>query len=153
VGALQAGLPYKPDLIGGLLELYVYVVLGLGDEPQALATEIEAAVAASLGDDGRPNLSVRAVLIDATASQRTNPAAPIVRTAAAAYRAVCGVPAARPRGWTGSTDGVVLRGAGIDTVRLGPKPISRGVGMETLSLEDLGTSMAIYTEIIRRYCR
>jgi hypothetical protein len=48
---------------------------------------------------------------------------------------------------------VVLRGAGIDTVRLGPKPISRGVGMETLSLEDLGTSMAIYTEIIRRYCR
>jgi acetylornithine deacetylase/succinyl-diaminopimelate desuccinylase-like protein len=151
VGALQAGLPYKPDLITGLLECFVYVVLGPGDDPQGLAGELEAAVAASLHEDGRPNLLVRARLVDAAPSQRTDPAAPVVRIAADAYRAVCGEPAPRPVGWTGSTDGVILRRAGVDTVRVGPPPLSSGAGREALSLEDLATSTAIYAEIITRW--
>jgi acetylornithine deacetylase/succinyl-diaminopimelate desuccinylase-like protein len=151
VGALQAGLSYKPDLIGGLLECFVYVVLGPGDDPQGLAGELAAAVAASLHDDGRQNLSVRARLVDATSSQRTDPSAPVVRIAADAYLAVCGEPAPRPVGWTGSTDGVILRRAGVDTVRVGPSPLSSGVGQEALSLEDLVTSAAIYAEIVTRW--
>jgi acetylornithine deacetylase/succinyl-diaminopimelate desuccinylase-like protein len=148
VGALQAGLPYKPDLFGGLLECFVYVVLGPGDDPEALTAEIAAAVAASLHDDGRQDLSVRATLVGAVTSHRTEPAARVVRIADDAYRAVCGVPAARPVGWTGSTDGVILRRAGVDTVRVGPPPLSSGVGQEALSLEDLARSTAIYAEII-----
>jgi acetylornithine deacetylase/succinyl-diaminopimelate desuccinylase-like protein len=151
VGALQAGLPYKPDLISGLLECFVYVVLGPDDDPQGLPGELAAAVAASLQDDGRQNLSVRATLVDATTSQRTDPAAPVVRIADDAYRAVCGGAAPRPVGWTGSTDGVILRRAGVDTVRVGPSPLSSGAGQEALSLEDLATSAAIYAEIITRW--
>jgi acetylornithine deacetylase/succinyl-diaminopimelate desuccinylase-like protein len=151
VGALRAGLPYKPDLISGLLECFVYVVLGPGDDPERLAGELAAAVAASLRDDGRRNLSVRATLLDASISQRTDAAAPIVRIAEDAYRAVRGVPAPRPVGWTGSTDGVILRRAGVDTVRVGPSPLSSGVGQEALSLEDMATSTAIYAEIITRW--
>jgi acetylornithine deacetylase/succinyl-diaminopimelate desuccinylase-like protein len=151
VGALRAGLPYKPDLIGGLLELFVYVVLGAGDDPETFAGEIAAAVTESLHDDDRPNLSVRATLVEAVTSQRTDPGSPVVRIADNAYRAVCGVPAPRPTGWTGSTDGVILRRAGVDTVRLGPRPLSSNVGQEALSMEDLARSMAIYAEIIARY--
>jgi acetylornithine deacetylase/succinyl-diaminopimelate desuccinylase-like protein len=151
VGALQAGLPYKPDLISGLLQCFVYVVLGPGDNPHGLAGELAAAVAASLHDDGRHNLSVQATLVDSTPSQRTDPSAPVVGIAADAYRAVCGAPAPRPVGWTGSTDGVILRQAGVDTVRFGPPPLSSGAGQEALSLEDLATSTAIYTEIITRW--
>jgi acetylornithine deacetylase/succinyl-diaminopimelate desuccinylase-like protein len=151
VGALQAGLPYKPDLIGGLLQCFVYLVLASGDDPEALATEIAAAVAASLSDDGRHDLSVRATVVDAVTSQRTDPAAPIVRIAADAYQAVRGSPPPRPMGWTGSTDGVILRRAGVDTVRVGPSPLSSGVGQEALSLEDLATSTAVYAEIITRF--
>jgi acetylornithine deacetylase/succinyl-diaminopimelate desuccinylase-like protein len=151
VGALQAGLPYKPDLISGLLQCFVYLVLGPGDNPQGLAGELAAAVAASLHDGGRQNLSVRATLIDSTPSQRTDPSAPVVGIAADAYRAVCGAPAPRPVGWTGSTDGLILRQAGVDTVRFGPAPLSSGAGQEALSLEDLATSTAIYTEIITHW--
>jgi acetylornithine deacetylase/succinyl-diaminopimelate desuccinylase-like protein len=151
VGALQIGLPYKPDLIGGLLQCFVYLVLAAGDDPEALAAEIGMAVAASLRDDGRHHLSVRATLVEAVTSQGTDPAAPVVRTAADAYQAVCGTPAPRPVGWTGSTDGVILRRAGVDTVRLGPSPLSSGVGQEALSLEDLATSTAIYAEIVTRW--
>jgi acetylornithine deacetylase/succinyl-diaminopimelate desuccinylase-like protein len=151
VGALQAGLPYKPDLIGGLLQCFVYLVLARGDDPEALAAEIVTAVAASLREDGRHDLSVQASLVAAITSQRTDPAAPVVRVAADAYRAVCGAPPPRPMGWTGSTDGVILRQAGVETVRVGPSPVSSGVGQEALSLEDLATSTALYAEIITRY--
>lgn len=153
VGALCAGAPYKADLFGGLLELYVYVVLGPSDDPANVRAEIETAVAASLVDDGRGQFSVRATLLDSVTSARTDPASPIVEMATDAWESAHGASPPPLHGWTGSSDGVLFRSSGIDTVRLGPPPISAAAGVEALSLRELVVFAQLYAEIVVRFAR
>lgn len=151
VGALSCGVPYKPDLIGGVLELFVYVVLGAGDDPLEVVTELEAEVASSVREDGFEHLEVGAVVVDAVASARTDPDAAIVHITDEAYREVWGASASRPVGWTGSTDGVLLRRAGVHTVRVGPSPLEAAPGREAISLEGLVSNARLYARIVERF--
>ncbi len=153
VGACCAGAPYKADLFGGLLELYVYVVLGPNDDPANVRVEIETAVAESLVEDGRGQFSVRATLLDSATSARTDPASPIAEIATEAWKSAHGASPPPLHGWTGSSDGVLFRSSGIDTVRLGPPPISAAASVEALSLRDLVEFAQLYAEIVARFAR
>ncbi|HTX62248.1 MAG TPA: hypothetical protein VMD28_01315, partial [Acidimicrobiales bacterium] len=151
VGSLTAGLPYKPDIVGGLLQLHLYVVLAPGDDPHALAREMEVAVAASLAAAGHDGLAVRATVAEFVLSASTSPDAPVARAAAAAYRSVLGVPPP-VQGWTGSTDGVLFRAAAVDTVRLGPTPEPAPLGHDTLSFSGLLDWAHVYAALVLDHC-
>ncbi|MGA8296236.1 MAG: hypothetical protein WB770_04260 [Acidimicrobiales bacterium] len=153
VGSLSSGAPYKADLIGGLLELYVYVVLAPGDDPANVRTEIETAVAESIVEDGRDRFSVRAMLLDSVTAARTDPASLVVEIAEYAWQSAHGASSPRLHGWTGSSDGVLFRASGVETVRLGPPPIPAGAGVEALSLRELVVSAELYAEIVVRFAQ
>ncbi len=152
VGSLVAGLPYKPDIVGGLLQLHLYVVLAPGDDPAALASDVEAAVAAALAAGGHGGLEVRATVAEAVGAASTPADVPVARAAEAAYRSVFGTTPPPVRTWTGSTDGVVFRGAGVDTVRLGPTPDPAPPGEDALSLSGLLDWARLYATIVLDYC-
>lgn len=148
LGALAAGLPYKADLIGGLLQLHVYAVLGPGDEPGELAPALESAARAALASSGHSSLTVRARLVSGVSSAATPPDAAVVALARAAYRAAHGVEPPAITGWTGSTDGVVFRHAGVDTARAGPVPLPGPFGHESLSFAELRAWVAAYAHVV-----
>ncbi|HWG74350.1 MAG TPA: hypothetical protein VG184_09885 [Acidimicrobiales bacterium] len=151
VGALRCGLPDKPDLIGGLLELYVYVIMGPEDDGAEIVDGLRAAVQAALARGSGRGLSVAVEVSDLIVSARTDPGRPIVRAAMAAWEAANRRPAPEVRGWTGSTDGLALRAAGVDTVRLGPSPVPSPGGGEALRWSELRRYAQLYAEIARRW--
>ncbi|MGH9091633.1 MAG: hypothetical protein ACRDZR_09695, partial [Acidimicrobiales bacterium] len=151
VGALSVGLPYKPDLVGGLLQLHAYAVLGPGDDPFSVPPALARVVTRALADRGLPGLEVTAGLADGTAWARTSPGSPVVVAARGAYEAVQGAPPPPVSGWTGSTDGVLWRHAGVGTARMGPTPVATAVGVESLSLGDLVRWSATYAETVARH--
>ena len=151
VGALAAGLPYKADLIGGLLQLHIYAVLAPGDDAAALPPAIEAAVADALHRDGWADLEVGVDLVEGVGSAGTEPTAPVVRLAEEVYRDVHGSAPPAVTGWTGSTDGVLFRHWGVDTVRLGPTPVAGRPGGEALSVTELVAWARLYAELVVRF--
>lgn len=128
-------------------------MLGPGDDPAALPGAVAGAVAAALRDDGHTGLAVRGFLDDGVPAARTEPDAPVVAVAREAVRAVQGADPPPVTGWTGSTDGVLWRHAGVDTVRMGPTPLATGVGVESLSVDDLLRWATTYAEVVVRHAR
>ncbi len=151
VGALSCGLPYKPDLVAGVLDLHVYLVLGPGDDPEEAVSELAQEVTDSGREDGWKGIEVKGVLLDSVPSARTAPDAAVVRFADDAYREIWGGAAPRPAGWTGSSDGVLLRRAGMDTVRVGPAPLDARLGREAISLQALVSFARLYARIVERF--
>jgi acetylornithine deacetylase/succinyl-diaminopimelate desuccinylase-like protein len=155
IGAVRGGLPGKPDLLPGLVELHLYVVTVPGDDAPSVAAALRAKLAAGLagGPLASCSVSVDAHLEHPAAA--TDPRAPIVRHAVAAWTAGHGT-APRPiTGWKGSTDGVVLRSAGIDTVRLGPasRPDAADPRRDNFEIDELVRFAGMYADIaIRHIC-
>jgi acetylornithine deacetylase/succinyl-diaminopimelate desuccinylase-like protein len=155
IGAVRGGLPGKPDLLPGMVELHLYVVTVPGDDAPSVAAALRGKLAAGL--DGGP-LATCSVSVDAHLEHpaaATDPRAPIVRHAVAAWTAGHGT-APRPiTGWKGSTDGVVLRSAGIDTVRLGPasRPDPVDPRRDAFEVDELVRFAEMYADIaIRHIC-
>jgi len=121
IGAVRAGMPDKPDLLPADLVVDLYVVTVPGERATRLGTELTACLHALLA--GGPLDGCRtAVDVDwLHGAQATPERAPVVRAAQHAWEDVFGTPPAPIARWTGSTDGVVLREHGIDTVRVGPQ--------------------------------
>ena len=113
VGAIRAGSPSKADLLPALLELSVYVVLAVGDDPEAVAADLESHVVAQIGAE----LEVDVYAAETAGATATD--APIVQLARSAWEAAFGAGTSEVSSWTGSTDGAIFRNNGIDTVRLG----------------------------------
>jgi acetylornithine deacetylase/succinyl-diaminopimelate desuccinylase-like protein len=80
----------------------------------------------------------------------TSADAPVVTAARAVWRDEFGVQPPPITGWTGSTDGVVLRARGVDAVRLGPqaKPAADDPRREELSLAQLTAYARIYRRLL-----
>ncbi|WJK43218.1 hypothetical protein O7608_12940 [Solwaraspora sp. WMMA2056] len=154
IGAVRAGQPGKPDLLPGRLDLYLYLVTVPGDDPARIRAGLHTALTAALA--GTPlagcGVAVDGQLVHPAAA--TGADAPIARHAADAWAAAHGTPPSPVTGWTGSTDGVVLRGRGVPTVRLGPP--SRGPDptdprLDRYAIADLVRFADIYTDIALRH--
>ncbi|SHM91159.1 hypothetical protein [Cryptosporangium aurantiacum] len=161
LGALRAGSPEKPDLAPAALELYCYLVLPGPVEPGAAAASLAAHLSAFDG------VRVDEELLGN--GPGTPPDAPVIQAATAAYDAEFGpgagagsdaeagsgarIPAVEPiRGWTGSTDGVVFRAAGVPTARLGPRPLPNtgDPRIDTFSVPELARWCHVYERLLSR---
>src|SRR5262249_21989058 len=114
-------------------------------QPAELATSLESALGDAVPDGCTVTVGVDHIH-DAAA---TDPSAPIVRAACGLWEREFGRPA-ELTGWTGSTDGVVLRGAGIDTVRLGPQAARSSLDprRDVLRLDQLDRFVRMYRELL-----
>ena len=151
IGALRAGSPEKPDLLPGLLEVFVYAVLLPGEDPARVARELEAFAAPRIGRlPGAPG-----VLVDVYASApggATDPAGRIVRLATEAWARHVGETAA-VRDWSGATDGAIFLARGIPTARVGVH-VTRDPDdprIEIVSLDELTSAARAYADVAVRY--
>jgi acetylornithine deacetylase/succinyl-diaminopimelate desuccinylase-like protein len=146
IGAVRSGWPDKPDLLPAAIEIGLYVVIAAGDDAAAVAADVDAQVRQDLSASALRDctVSVEPELIHPAA--RTSPDAPIVRAASQAWTAEFGAPPARVSGWTGATDAIVLRGRGVDTVRLGPTvaPSAEDPRRDRVELDVLESFARIY---------
>ena len=114
VGAIEAGWPFKPEFIPGICALYVNIHTNSVTRPIGVRREFEALI-----DDIRSRhggIDIRAEMLLSTPGSRTEPDNWIVRSAAAAVEAVEGRPIV-VGGLSGTTDGAILRNAGIATAQ------------------------------------
>ncbi|WP_235737105.1 hypothetical protein [Nocardioides alcanivorans] len=121
VGAIRAGWTEKPDLLPAELLLDLYVITVPGERGSRLATELTATLHALLAGGPLEGCSAHVEVEWLHDAQATGEQAPIVKAAEHAWGQVFDFPSLEVAGWTGSTDGVVLREHGIDTVRVGPQ--------------------------------
>ena len=149
LGALRAGTPGKADLAPARLELFGYAALPGPVTPGATAAALQVYLRERV-----PGLAISVeerLLGDGPA---TAPDAPVVRAATDACLAELGRYPEPITGWTGSTDGVVFRAAGVDTVRLGPRPLPAGRDprVDIFDLAELARFARVYEAIIASQC-
>jgi hypothetical protein len=151
IGALRSGSPEKPDLLPGLLEVFLYAVLLPDEDPLRVARELEAFAAPRIDRlPGAP--SVTADVYAHAPGGATDPAAIIVRLAGEAWRRHVGETAA-VRDWSGATDGAIFLARGIPTARVGVK-ITRDAQdprIEIVSLNELTSAARAYADVAVRY--
>lgn len=121
IGAIRAGWTEKPDLLPAELLLDLYVLTVPGERGSRLATELTATLHAVLAGGPLEGCSAHVEVEWLHDAQATDEKAPIAQAAVHAWGHVFDDPPIDLVGWTGSTDGVVLRAHDIDTVRVGPQ--------------------------------
>ncbi|WP_328348079.1 hypothetical protein [Micromonospora sp. NBC_00421] len=154
IGAVRAGQPGKPDLLPGAVDLHLYLTTVPGDDPAQITDALRATLVRRLRDTPLAGCGLAVAAHPVHPSAATAPDAPICRHAQDAWLAAHGRPAAALRGWTGSTDGVVLRGRGVPTVRLGPPalpPDPADPRRERYALPELVRFARLYAEIALRH--
>lgn len=150
IGSLRAGWPDKPDLLPAGFEIGLYLVTVPGTDVPALAHELEMRLRVRCADMALRDcdVHVRADVVHAAATTLRD--TPIVQAATTAWADEFGAPPPPITGWTGSTDGVVLRGHGTDAVRLGPtsaiSPDDRR--RDRLSLRELEAFARVYRALL-----
>ncbi|WP_432974109.1 hypothetical protein [Dactylosporangium sp. CA-233914] len=153
IGHVQAGLASKPDLLPGVVEFHLYLVTVPGDDEARIANELRSILIDGLRDGPLEDCTVTVDGWLTHAAAATPAHAPIARQAHAAWGAVHGQPPASISGWRGSTDGVVFRGRGVDTVRLGPSagPDPADPRRDRCAVPDLVRFARLYAEIALRH--
>jgi acetylornithine deacetylase/succinyl-diaminopimelate desuccinylase-like protein len=149
LGALSGGRPDKPDLLPAALDLRLYVVTVPGDDLGELGEDLGAAVRTHLARTPLAGCTVQVVAEPLHPAGVTAADAPVVRAAEAAWARHRPEPPVAVRDWTGSTDGVVFRAAGIDTARCGPaaSPDPADPRRDRLSLADLRSFAELYADV------
>ncbi|WP_029434023.1 hypothetical protein [Blastococcus sp. URHD0036] len=149
LGALSGGRPDKPDLLPAALDLRVYAVTVPGDDLAALGQDLAAAVRAELARTPLAGCTVEVTAEPLHPAGVTAAGAPVVRAAEAAWARHRPAPPVAVPDWTGSTDGVVFRAAGIDTARTGPaaSPDPADPRRDRLSLAELRSFAELYAHV------
>ncbi|MFI0354457.1 hypothetical protein [Actinomadura sp. 9N407] len=149
IGSLTAGRPDKADLFPALLEAGVYVVTVPGADPHAIATALHHEIQATCTNSPLATCTIEVDVDEVHPAAATPHDAPVVRAARTAWRTEFGTDPPPITGWTGSTDGVVLRAHGIDTVRLGPqaRPSPTDPRRDVLNLPSLTAYANIYAHL------
>lgn len=152
IGSLSAGWPDKPDLLPAGFEIGVYLVTVPSTKVTAIADDLAARLRTRCADTPLRDCAVQVAAEVVHGAAGTPPDAPIVQAACTAWAAEFGAPPPPITGWTGSTDGVVLRDRGVDTVRLGPTstPATDDRRRDTVRLDDLAAFAGIYRELLRQ---
>ncbi|WP_165970335.1 M20/M25/M40 family metallo-hydrolase [Actinomadura sp. 6K520] len=150
IGSLTAGRPDKPDLFPALLEAGIYVVTVPGADPQAIADALRHDVETACANGPLATCTVEVDVDEIHPAAATAADAPIVRAARAAWQTEFGASPPPITGWTGSTDGVVLRAHGIDTVRLGPasRPSPEDPRCDVLDVASLAAYARLYARLL-----
>jgi acetylornithine deacetylase/succinyl-diaminopimelate desuccinylase-like protein len=150
IGAISGGWPDKPDLLPAQLRIDLYVVAGDRLEPTVLAAELTDRLRARCARSVLRDCEVEVEAEPVAAPAATSADAPVVTAAGAAWLDEFGAQPPPITGWTGSTDGVVLRAHGVDTVRLGPqaKPAADDPRRDALSLGQLTAYARIYRRLL-----
>jgi acetylornithine deacetylase/succinyl-diaminopimelate desuccinylase-like protein len=150
IGAISGGWPDKPDLLPAQLRIDLYVVAGDRLEPAVLAAELADRLRARCAQSVLRDCAVDVEAEPVAAAAATPADAPVVTAARAAWLDEFGAQPPPITGWTGSTDGVVLRARGVDTVRLGPqaKPAADDPRLDSLSLGQLTAYARIYRRLL-----
>lgn len=149
VGSIVAGRPGKPDLLPAAVEVHAYVVMIDGDCAEQIADELRDQLASAMAGTGLAECPVEVLVALEHPAASTPQSASIVQRAQAAWRVERGAPPAQISGWKGSTDGVVFRSAGCDTVRLGPGPTASPGDhrVDQLAVSDLVDFARIYARL------
>jgi acetylornithine deacetylase/succinyl-diaminopimelate desuccinylase-like protein len=150
IGAVEGGWPDKPDLLPAELRIALYLVAGDPVEPKELAAELAGRLRARCAESALRECEV-GVEAEPVAPAAATPAdAPVVRAARAAWLDEFGEVPPPVTGWTGSTDGIVLRARGVDTVRLGPRaqPAAGDPRRDELSLDGLAAYARVYRRLL-----
>jgi acetylornithine deacetylase/succinyl-diaminopimelate desuccinylase-like protein len=150
IGAISGGWPDKPDLLPAGLRIDLYVVAGDQVEPVGLATGLADRLRARCAESALRDCEVEVEAEPVAAAAATPADAPVVTAARAAWLDEFGAQPPPITGWTGSTDGVVLRAHGVDTVRLGPQaePAADEPGRDALSVAQLTAYARIYRKLL-----
>ena len=150
IGAISGGWPDKPDLLPARLGIDLYVVTGDPVDPNVLAAELADRLRARCARSVLRDCAVEVEAEPVAAAAATPADAPVVTAARAAWLDEFGAQPPPITGWTGSTDGVVLRARGVDTVRLGPqaKPAAGDPRRDALSLGQLTAYARIYRRLL-----
>lgn len=150
IGAIGGGWPEKPDLLPAQLRIDLYVVAGDRVEPAVSAAELADRLRARCAESVLRDCTVDVEAEPVAAAAATPADAPVVTAARAAWLDEFGMPPPPITGWTGSTDGVVLRALGVDTVRLGPqaRPAVDDPRRDALSLGQLTAYARIYRRLL-----
>ncbi|MFI9639258.1 hypothetical protein ACIG87_04195 [Micromonospora sp. NPDC051925] len=156
IGAVRAGQPGKPDLLPGAVDFHLYLVTAPGDDPTQITDTLRATLVRRLRHTPLDGCGLAVAGRPAHPAAATPADAPICRHAHAAWRAAYGEPASPLRGWTGSTDGVLLRGRGVPTVRLGPPalpPDPADPRRDRYAVAELVRFARLYADIALRHQR
>lgn len=150
VGALRAGSPGKPDLLPASLVADLYVVTVPDEDLAGLREEIEASLRTDLAATALGAAAVSVVVEPVHPAAATPAGAPIVVAAREAWTDEFGAAPEPVTGWTGSTDGVVFRAHGIDTVRLGPAATRSADDprRDILQLDQLAAFSRVYAALL-----
>ncbi|MFJ9381342.1 hypothetical protein [Streptomyces sp. NPDC101455] len=148
IGAISGGWTDKPDLLPAQLRIDLYVVAGDLVRPTVLAADLADRLRQRCAKSVLRDCGVEVEAEPVAEAAATSADAPVVVAAQAAWLDEFGAQPPPITGWTGSTDGVVLRARGVDTVRLGPqaKPTAVDPRRDELSL----TQLMAYARIYRR---
>ena len=116
VGAIESGWPFKPEFIPGICVLYVNVHTNAVQTPH----EVRQSFAALIEEirTAREGIDITYDMLLSWPGSRTHPDDWIVRSVSGALEAVEGRPVI-VSGLSGTTDGPILRNAGIATARGG----------------------------------
>ncbi|MFE2043892.1 hypothetical protein ACFXAZ_23780 [Streptomyces sp. NPDC059477] len=150
IGAISGGWPDKPDLLPARLRIDLYVVAGDPVDPTALAAGLADRLRARAAGSELRDCTVDVTAEPVAAAAATPADAPVVKAARTAWHDEFGAQPPPITGWTGSTDGVVLRARGVDTVRLGPqaRPATGDPRRDALSVAQLTAYARIYRRLL-----
>lgn len=149
IGAIRSGLPDKPDLLPGALDVFAYLVCAGEVDAHDLRDDLAQALSGNLVGTPLEGHAVSVIVHPVAPGSRTAQGAPIVQAAIDAWQQVHRTSVPTISGWTGSTDGVVLRARGIDTVRTGPTASTSIDGInDRMWIADLVQSAHVYERIL-----
>lgn len=151
IGAVRGGQPTKADLVPGIVEVVGYLVAPGTIDVRRVSSVFDAALREALAGPPGMELDVQVSLVHDGGSTPAD--AEVVRVAvdAWAHEARAHAVLAEPgptTGWTGSTDGVVLRAHGVPTARLGPSRTRSDRGVDVVDLDELLAFMRVYERLV-----
>jgi acetylornithine deacetylase/succinyl-diaminopimelate desuccinylase-like protein len=117
VGAIEGGWPFKPEFIPGIC--HVYVDLRTNPHQTMLSVKREFDDFMTAFGRAHPEMELDWEMTLSVPGSRTDPRSWIIQSCLRAWEAVEGRPHAFVRAQSGTTDGNVLRNAGIPTARFG----------------------------------
>jgi acetylornithine deacetylase/succinyl-diaminopimelate desuccinylase-like protein len=153
IGAVQCGSPRKPDLLPAVADVFVYLVTRPDDNYDDLVARLDEHLRSDLAAGPLAACDIEITHSDAPGAGRTPRTDPFVATAIALWEERHRRPVPDITGWTGSTDGSLLRARGVATIRTGPTSVIEDERPEwdSIDIAELAECAELYAAIACRW--